>query len=283
MSTLSDYMKSKKSISDVLLVSDIDGTLMNRDSLVSDENKTAVQEFIDMGGKFSVCTGRVIGSSEWIHLPVNMPSILHNGGSIYDYEKKEILWTVPMPDTVKDLIHELLLQFPQMAWTVYTPKEQIYLHHNSWAEWLTSIEGCDPDAIGENLEDIKDPIIKFVVPAAPEEIEEARSYLDEKFTQEPNPGVLYDVSLPTLFEFTSTTSDKGSALKELSRMTGYALEDIIYMGDNMNDMTALQSAGFAIVPASGHEEAKKVADYITLDQDENIMIDVLNEIKRGLG
>ena len=90
------------------------------------------------------------------------------------------------------------------------------------------------------------------------------------------------MSLPTLFEFTGTRSDKGEALKELARLTGFALKDIIYMGDNMNDMNAMQTAGFSIAPESALPEVRRVADYISVDQDRHLMRDVLEHLKKAL-
>lgn len=285
MSALSDFMKGRKSISEILLVSDLDGTMMNRENGISRENREALEEFMHMGGRFAVCSGRVIGSSEWLEIPVNTPSILHNGGSIYDFSSKEILWTMPMQDYVRDVIRDLEDHFPDMAWTVYTAKEHFVLHHNAWSDWLSSIEGFPPAGINRSLGDIKDPVLKFVVPASPQEINEARNYLDQKYHARKAAGdfeIAYNVSLPTLFEFTGTRSDKSAALTELARICNTSVDDIIYMGDNMNDASALKIAGCAVVPESGLDEVKKIADYITVDQDEHIMVDVLREMKRGL-
>ncbi len=282
MSVLSDYMRKRNDISDILLVSDLDGTMMNTENSVSEENKAALREFMSLGGRFAICTGRVIGSSQWLGVPVNMPSILHNGASIYDYGKKEILWTMPMPDAAADLIRELVEHFPQMAWTVYTPKEHYCLCHNEWSDWLTGIEQNPPEGVNCELESITDPIMKIVVPAAPEEIREVTSYLDRKYEKEENPGFIYNISMSTLFEITGSRSDKGEALKKLSSMTGTPLENIIYIGDNMNDCRALSYAGLAIAPANALDVVKEEADYISVDHDEHLMVDVLREIKRGL-
>ena len=285
MSALSDFMKKRNNISEILLVSDLDGTMMNRENDVSAQNREALKEFMSLGGRFAVCSGRVIGSSEWMKVPVNTPSILHNGGSIYDYNTREILWSLPMESPVRDVIADLFAHFPEMAWTVYTAREHYVLHHNAWSDWLSSIEGCSPAKINYNLSDITDPILKFVVPASSEEIDEARDYLDRKYQKEKEEGRLnfsYNVSLPTLFEFTGVRSDKSAALRELAKMCQVSMDDIIYMGDNMNDMTALKAAGCAVVPESGLETVRRIADYITVDQDEHIMVDVLRELKKGL-
>ena len=40
-------------------------------------------------------------------------------------------------------------------------------------------------------------------------------------------------------------------------------------GDGLNDLVMLQTVGFGVAMANGHEEVKKHADYITLTNEEN--------------
>ena len=280
MKKLTDYLKNKKDFSDILLVSDLDGTLMNRENEISEENRAALGEFMDLGGRFSICTGRVIDTTEWLRVPSNSLAILHNGGSIYDFEKKEIAWTMPMPDETAALIRELQRQFPKMAWVVYTAKDHYILYENEWSDWLTDLEGGRGGRTGFTFDQITEPILKFVVPASPEQIQEVKGFMDEKYRQEVNPGINYTVSLPTLFEFTGSRSDKGEALKMLSRMTGVAMDDIIYLGDNMNDYNALKFAGLAVAPENALKPVREIADYVSVDQDEHVMADLLAIMKK---
>ncbi len=45
--------------------------------------------------------------------------------------------------------------------------------------------------------------------------------------------------------------------------SGLDASEVAYMGDDVNDIPALQLAGLAIVVADGHEQAKQHADHIT--------------------
>ena len=47
-------------ISDILIVTDVDGTLLREADGLSAENREAIKRFTDKGGHFTVSTGRAI-------------------------------------------------------------------------------------------------------------------------------------------------------------------------------------------------------------------------------
>ncbi len=51
-------------------------------------------------------------------------------------------------------------------------------------------------------------------------------------------------------------------LKSLAEREGVAMEQIAFIGDDVNDVEALVSAGVGVTVADGHEEVKKVADIV---------------------
>ena len=56
--------------------------------------------------------------------------------------------------------------------------------------------------------------------------------------------------------------DKGAALQEFACTHGLALEDICFVGDDVNDLSAFALAGWAATPADAHPKAKAAADYV---------------------
>ena len=72
--------------SGILLVSDLDGTLLDKDSRLSDENAEAVNEFMRQGGKFAFASGRYFSNLKAFMNKIrpNVPSITSNGQMIYD-------------------------------------------------------------------------------------------------------------------------------------------------------------------------------------------------------
>ena len=80
----------EKEFTGLMLVCDMDGTLLNSKLEVSDENVRAIEYFVDNGGVFTIATGRMeLGVRKYLRiLPVNAPVILYNGALIYDFEKE---------------------------------------------------------------------------------------------------------------------------------------------------------------------------------------------------
>ena len=73
--------------SNFALFSDLDGTLFNSNTMVSEENKKAIYKFQEGGGLFAVSTGRTQYKVKSIlsDIVINAPSILYNGSGVYDF------------------------------------------------------------------------------------------------------------------------------------------------------------------------------------------------------
>lgn len=58
--------------------------------------------------------------------------------------------------------------------------------------------------------------------------------------------------------------DKKNAIKELANKNNYNLNNIIYIGNDLNDYEAMKICGFSICPADSHSKIKDTAN-ITLN------------------
>jgi 3-deoxy-D-manno-octulosonate 8-phosphate phosphatase (KDO 8-P phosphatase) len=56
--------------------------------------------------------------------------------------------------------------------------------------------------------------------------------------------------------------EKEVALQSFSESRGVPLENICFMGDDVNDLAAMQIAGFSAAPADAHEAVLAVAKYV---------------------
>lgn len=57
--------------------------------------------------------------------------------------------------------------------------------------------------------------------------------------------------------------DKASALKDFAQKHNLPLEQICFMGDDINDVSAMELAGLAAAPSTAHDAAKEAADMVT--------------------
>jgi len=61
----------------------------------------------------------------------------------------------------------------------------------------------------------------------------------------------------------SGVSDKLGAIRDLCRRGQYALEDVAYIGDDLNDLAAMECVGLACAVADAADPIKAVAHYVT--------------------
>jgi 3-deoxy-D-manno-octulosonate 8-phosphate phosphatase (KDO 8-P phosphatase) len=57
--------------------------------------------------------------------------------------------------------------------------------------------------------------------------------------------------------------DKATALAAFAARHGLSLEEVCFVGDDVNDIGALRIAGLAVAPGNAHVKAKQAAHYVT--------------------
>ena len=93
--------------------------------------------------------------------------------------------------------------------------------------------------------------------------------------------------------------DKGETLTQIAKETGIDMADVAFMGDDLNDLSALDFAGASFAPANAVDAVKEFVDYVTVKTggagavrevvekiltDKGIWQDVVDSyIKRGQG
>jgi len=78
-------------------------------------------------------------------------------------------------------------------------------------------------------------------------------------------------------EIMNARSNKLTALKTILRLIGANLEDVMYFGDNLNDVELLKNVGYPVVMDNGLPEVKKLARRIAADCDADGVAEVLQE------
>ena len=63
--------------------------------------------------------------------------------------------------------------------------------------------------------------------------------------------------------------DKGQALRHLGQTLDISLDQMMAIGDQMNDLTMMTQAGVGVAMANAVSELKQVADYVTGDHNQD--------------
>ena len=108
----------------VLIVTDLDGTLLDSQKKIGVASREAIRYFISQGGSFTFATGRLYQSFLGIRKRViyNAPIVFANGAQIINMGDANILYQLPLESDMIPICEDVLSAFPEAALEVYAHK-----------------------------------------------------------------------------------------------------------------------------------------------------------------
>jgi len=265
-----------------IIISDFDGTLLRRDCTVGERTKNAIKAYIDSGGVFTVCTGRMLKSilPEVKKLGINEGLIAsYQGAVISDIATGNILRHEYYSAEEAELVLSEL-EKKNLAVHMYT-LDGLFVNYSD--ERLRAYEEvCHVKAefcpdLKRKLIENKLRVIKFLAVVAPEEhdglISSLQNILGEKY--------YVTASAKFLAEVLPVGQNKGEAVKFLASYYNVDINDVIAVGDNLNDLPMIEAAGLGIAVLNAAEELKMQADLVAASNDDDAVGKIIE--KYGLG
>lgn len=265
-----------KKFTNVILLSDMDGTLLNTQGFVSKENREAIKYFIQNGGLFGIATGRSQLNSVLFldDIQVNAPCILYNGCGVYDFDAKRFirLYELSKPKLITFLRY-CLKEFLEITIQIYCPEMCYFITPESEADpYIIAIhQPCE----FLNLDDISElPWIKILFNGREEDLKR----LNEQMINHGLENELNWVfSSEVYLEYLPYGISKGSALQHIKERMG-SDHKIYAVGDYNNDVEMLQAADVGIATQNAIASLKEIADRITVNNNENAIADIIYNI-----
>lgn len=265
---------------DVLICTDIDGTLLKNDKTVSDENLEAIEYFKQNGGYFTFVTGRMPFFASKIYETVkpNVPVGCVNGGGLYDYVKNEYIYKTELSKRVIELIEAADRVLPNVGIQVNTFHNIYFCKENEIMVKFREATGVPylPGAYG----DISEPFSKIVFGLEREDdiLKLERVLRSQSISDE------FDFirSEQTLFEILPKGVCKGLAVTKLAEFLGIDGSRTVAVGDYDNDVTMLEAAGIGIAVANASPKAKAAARFITVSNEEHAIARIIRDIEDGV-
>lgn len=266
-------------LEEMLVVSDVDGTLLQAGFGIPKENIDTIEKFGALGGKFTLATGRGIASvakyTDWVNL--SAPAILVNGGIIYDYAQNKVLHEYTLDPGVRVVLREIMDVFPQLGVELLIRENVVALRMNEEIHNHTAVEHIqmtltDVDTVGDGWNKVlfadKPDVILLV-----KEYVEKRSKHDERFKK-------YDFvqTSKIYFELIPKGVNKATGLEKLAEIVGVKMENTVAIGDFYNDVELLGAAGLACVVSDAPDEIKQNADIVVGPCLGGGVADVLNKL-----
>ncbi|HEX2926250.1 MAG TPA: Cof-type HAD-IIB family hydrolase [Ruminiclostridium sp.] len=260
-----------------LIVSDLDGTLINSQHYISQENLNAISCFTKGGGSFAVATGRTRDNIRpYIkNLILNSPCILYNGGGIYSFEQEKFLFTDFLDrDAVKDYIIHCMMKFKSMAVEIFSPKSMYIITPEHIVD--PYVESEQQIFLRATLEEvIKTDWIKILLYDSPEILQKAQEAMKD-FSLSDKLGCVF--SQVFYLELMKKNVSKGSALARLKKLPPYKDKTVIAVGDYDNDIEMIRAADIGIAVGNARECVKNSADMVTVSNDENALYEIIYNI-----
>ena len=253
-----------------LLVVDIDGTLLDKNGTISEVESRALAKAGQAGLRVSLSTGRVVQASmRYIdQLCLDGYHMFFDGALVYSPEKNDEVYVEPIR---KELIRQMIDFSRQIGldFDLYS-STRFFAERESWATDIRREFFKLVPTIVDFTEVLdQERMIKgTLVVKSDEDKAKAKDFclhfqdrLHFSWTGTPAyPGVDF-------INVVACDVSKGKALKALVDFLGIDLAEVMAIGDGVNDISLLSSAGLAVAMGNAADELKAVADYVTLDVD----------------
>ena len=247
-----------------LVVSDVDGTLVNTDKVLSARNRAAVLSLARHDIPFTIISSRPPFGLRMLVEPLNLrlPMAAFNGGVLAAPDLTIIERRPLGGETMRAALKRLercsmdVWLFTEEHWYIRDPGGA-YVQHEVRTVQM-------PPVIVETFEPLVDRAIKLVGVSTDFDrltrcVAEARSLLGAAATVSRSQLYYLDINAPGI--------DKGVTLCEMARLCGVDPVDIVTLGDMDNDVPMFRQSGFSIAMGNGNEAARQAATAVTGSND----------------
>lgn len=270
-----------------LLVTDIDGTLLNPSFRISDVDRSALQAAHQSGIQIILATGRrhdyALPVAQELGIPVWMIS---SNGALIRSSSGETFYADRLPaTTARKLIRYMdefrghaVLTFDRPAQGALVLERADELHH-SISRWIQHNSAYIQYVVP--LEDAltEDPI-QAMYCGGVARMEELQDRLKQaEFLNEITLlRTQYDARDLCILDILNRECSKGHALRRWAEYHGIAREQIMAIGDNYNDLEMLEFAGLPVIMGNASEALKQSGWRVTASNAENGVAAALEQV-----
>lgn len=284
-----------------LVAIDLDGTLLDPYGQITERSKIAIQNAIDKGTKVVLASGRgVISVRNFANeVGTNEYAICGNGAIVYDFKEESIIYN-------KFLSKKKVLQLIKICeensiyYSIYTQNSIITKSLNYNVLFYHQENASKPDGKKTNI-CITEDVYQYVLNRKEEDY--------TKITICDDNNIIFNSIIRTLravkgidvldvghmsrklmklgteihsieyfyTEITNENTDKWNALEFLIQKMGIDKEEVIAIGDNINDKTMIENAGLGVAMANSAPYIQKMADIVTESNNEDGVAKVIEK------
>lgn len=253
-----------------LIALDLDGTLTNRDKIITPRTKEALMELQERGKKIVLASGRpTVGMTklaEELELAKYGSYLLSfNGGMIVDCRTGEVIFSRLLPVESYAKIFGLAREERVDSFT-YEGKILLTDHaENPYVLKEAEIDGMEIRQVEDLAASVNFGVAKIVLADDGDYL----AMVEPRVKAAMGKNFSICRSEPYYLDIMPRGIDKGESLSRLLELIGLKKEQMIACGDGYNDLTMIRAAGLGVAMENAVLPVRKIADYITLSNNED--------------
>ena len=264
-----------------ILALDMDGTLLNSQKKISPKTAAAISELSKRGVYVVVSTGRGVAelADYKNELKFMQYGITSSGGAVYDFFNKKAVKAHVIPkETAFEIIDAGIAERAMIHILGLTTSLMRDDDIKNSAAFQMAVYQEMYDRICTRCEDFK----KYIE-ENPDEIIKINLYhrspesRQRNFERLKHLDLTFALAETTALESSPKGISKASGLQELCNFLEIDIKDTVAVGDAPNDIEVLQAAGIAAVMGNADAEIKKLADFVTDDNDNDGIVKVIEK------
>src|SRR5277367_391624 len=251
-------MTQKQKIS--LVLSDVDGTLVDEDKVLTERAQAAVQRLHDAGIRFAITSGRPPQGMAMLFdaLDLDTPIAGFNGG-LFVNRDLSIIEQKTLPAEVAAKAIELIREHDLDAW-VYRGNDWLITKANAphvdREAWTVKFQ---PTVVADFTDDLGDAAKIVGVSDDLDKVRRCETDAQAAFGERATASR----SQPYYLDVTHKDANKGAVVEYLSRHLEIRAEEIATIGDQPNDVLMFKRSGFSIAMGNASDQVKAEASATT--------------------
>ena len=284
-----------------VIASDMDGTLLNNEHVLSERTVAAIKNAQEAGIRFIIATGRSFEQA--VHVlegtGIECDYIVYSGAEIRN-SAKEILQRSTMKLQDCRMVYDVLKEYELMY--LFGAEDVDYCIGSTKdreLELIRHIRTFNPNISEEEIREselFKFFLSKTKVVSDFEELVESGVDIIKIFAASDDLEMLKEIndrlqmnsnlaiasSFENNIEITDIKAQKGIALKYYIESLGYTMDEVMVFGDSMNDYSMLSmDFGATVAMENGAEKVKEVTKYITKSNEEDGVAYCIEELLKN--
>lgn len=272
-----------KTFENWLVVSDIDGTLNNKLRKLPRRNYDAIKKFTDLGGNFTLASGRLQSSLErnYNRITANQPAVVLNGAGIYDFNKRQMVWRSTIGEKGQEFVRYIAKEYDELFKRVDIGvyfDDYVYIVKSGLLAKGTMYFDKAKHEYVKSIDDVpKNGWMKVIFWSNPLVINKLQRLIDRM----ENPDANFMASSMWSLEMLQKDTHKGVGIMKLADTLGIDKSHVAAIGDYYNDWDMLKTVGLPACAGQAPSSIHRICKFEACHCNEGCVADLLEYIMSG--